>query len=229
MRPQCATHPSISPPSVARCTLTTWECAAFSATWQGALGSNVSTARTVVGGGFLATLPIARTFHASVMSCCGTPAAKKGADEKNRQYPQYPTQSPVNQQPSPQPGLGWQEKPYQPPSIPSPPPTHYSHGTSHSPPPQSTLNHSYQQPGFNPNNLGGTTYPAPSITRPPPSLPPSPPPVGSYGPISTVSPLSPTKGYTIPTDEGKLSVSIDFGMSTLNSLEHPSRSLTPLS
>lgn len=156
------------------------------------------------------------------MSCCGTPTANKGADEKNRQYPQYPQQSPINQQPGPQPGLGWQEKPYQPPTIPSPPPTHYSHGTSHSPPPQSTFSNSYQQPGFNPNNLSGMAYPAPSVVRPPPSSPPSPPPFGSYGPISTVSPLSPTKGYAIPTDEGKLSVSIDFGMLSLSSLEHPS-------
>jgi hypothetical protein len=67
-------------------------------------------------------------FYVPTMSCCGTPAGKKGADEKNRPYSQYPQQSPINQQPGPQPGLGWQEKPYQPPTIPSPPPTHYSHG-----------------------------------------------------------------------------------------------------
>ena len=160
-------------------------------------------------------------FHASPMSCCGTPAKNKGADEKNRPYPQYPQQSPINQQPSPQPGLGWQEKPYQHPTIPSPPPTLYSHGTSHSPPPQSHFSNSYQQSGFNPSTLSGTTYQAPSIIRPPPSLPPSPPPVGVYGPVSTVSPPPPTKGYTVPTDEGKLSVSIDFGTSIPNSLWHP--------
>jgi hypothetical protein len=190
----------------------------------------VSTARlgAATARGFFAALSITRRFHASAMSCCGTPATQQAADEKNRQYPQYPQQSPVNQQPSPQPGLGWHEKPYQPPTIPSPPPTHYSHGTSHSPPPQSTFGQSYQQPGLSPNNSSGTTYPVPSVVRPPPTLPPSPPPVGSYGPISSVSPLPPTKGYAVPTDEGKLSVSIDFGMLTLSSLEHPSRSLTPL-
>ena len=151
-------------------------------------------------------------FNASTMPCCGTPAGNKGVDEKNHVYPQYPQQSPINQQPGPQPGLGWQEKPYQPPTIPSPPPTHYSHGTSHSPPP-SNFNHSFQQSGFNPSTLSGTTYQTPSIIRPPPSLPPSPPPVGGYGPISTVSPPPPAKGYVVPTDEGKLSVSIDFGAS----------------
>lgn len=158
------------------------------------------------------------------MSCCGTLAGRKGAEEKNRPYSHYPQQSPINQQPSPLPGLGWHEKPYQPstiPPIPSPPPTHYSHTTSHSPPP--TLNNSYPQPGFNSSVLSGTTYQVPSIIRPPPSLPPSPPPVGSYGPISTVSPPPQAKGYIIPTDEGKLSVSIDFGMSIPNLLEPSSR------
>lgn len=150
-------------------------------------------------------------------SCCGTPAGNQGADEKKLPYSQYPQQPPINQQPGPQPDLGWQEKPYQPPNVPSPPPTHYSHGTSHSPPP-SNFNPSYQQSSFNTSSLSGTTYQAPSIVRPPASSPPSPPPVGSYGPISTVSPLPPMKGYAIPTDEGKLSVSIDFGMSTLDSL-----------
>lgn len=156
------------------------------------------------------------------MTCCSTPAGNQSADVKNRPYSQRPQQSPINQQPGPQPGLGWQEKQYHLPTIPSPPPTHYSHATSHSPP-QSPLNHSYQQSGLNSSTLSGTTYQAPSIIRPPPSLPPSPPPVGIYGPVSTVSP-PPTKGYTIPTDEGKLSVSIDFGTSILNSSEHSSRS-----
>jgi len=161
------------------------------------------------------------------MSCCGTPAGKQGAEEKNRPYSQYPQQSPINQQPGPQPGLGWQEKPYQPPTIPpipSPPPTHYSHTTSQSPPSQNTLSYSYQQPGYNPSRMSGATYQTPPIIRPPPSLPPSPPPVGAYGPMSTVSPPPPSKGYIIPTDEGKLSVSIDFGMSIPNLLEHSPRS-----
>jgi len=167
-------------------------------------------------GGFPATL----RFHASTMPCCGTPTGKQGADVRNRPYSQYPQQSPINHQPSPHPVLGWQEKQYQPPTIPSPPLTHYSHPNSNSPPPQSILNSSYPQPGFNPSTLSGASYQTSSIVRPPPSLPPSPPPVGSYGPISTVSPPPPTKGYLIPTDEGKLSVSIDFGTSIPSSLEH---------
>ena len=148
------------------------------------------------------------------MSCCGTPAGDKAADEKNRGYPQYPQQSPINQQPGPQPGLGpWHDKQHQPPTIPSPPPTHYSHGTAHSPPPNN-FNPSYQPSMFNPSTLSGTTYhQTPSINRVQPSLPPSPPPVGPYGPVSTVSPPPQKKGYNIPTDEGKLSVSIDFGVS----------------
>jgi hypothetical protein len=149
-------------------------------------------------------------FFTFAMSCCGTPTGNQGVNEKNRPYPQYPQQSPTNQQPVPQPVLEWQEKPYQPPAIPSPPPTHYSHGTSHSPPP-TNLNPSYQQSMFNTSTLSGTTYQAPSINRPPPSLPPSPPPLGGYGPISTVSPPPQKKGYLVPSDEGKLSVSIDFG------------------
>src|SRR5579872_5021660 len=101
------------------------------------------------------------------MPCCGTPTANQGVDEKNRAFVQYPQQSPINQQPSPQPGLGWQEKPYQPPAIPSPPPTHFSHGPPQSPPP-SSFNHSYQQSTFNQSTLSGTTYQAPSVARPPP-------------------------------------------------------------
>lgn len=162
------------------------------------------------------------------MPCCGTPTANQGADQKNLSYPQYPPQSPINQQPVPQPSLGWPEKQYQPPNIPSPPPTHYSHGNSHSPPP-SHLNHSYQQPTTNASTWSGTTtYQTPSIVRPPPSLPPSPPPAGLYGPVSTVSPPPQKKGYMIPTDEGKLSVSIDFGTPSPNFSGYPSRSLMVL-
>lgn len=158
------------------------------------------------------------------MPCCGTPTGNQGAEEKNRSYSQYPPQSPINQQPGPQPGLGWQEKPYQPSAIPSPPPpTHYSYGNSHSPPPGHG-NHSYQPSTFNTSTLSGTTYQAPSIVRPPPSLPPSPPLAGGYGPVSTVSPPPPKQGYNIPTDEGKLSVSIDFGTSPPNFLQHLSPS-----
>ena len=149
----------------------------------------------------------------SLMPCCGTPVSEGGPGDKNRSYPQYPQQSPINNQPGPQSSPGWNEKPYQPPAIPSPPPTHYSHGLSHSPPP-ANLGSSYPQSTFNASSLSGTTYQASSITRPPPSLPPSPPPVGGYGPVSTVSPPPQKKGYTIPTDEGKLSVSIDFGSSS---------------
>lgn len=162
-------------------------------------------------------------FLTSTMPCCGTPATNQPTDQKNHSYNQYPPHSPINQQPSPQPGLGWQEKQYQQPEIPPPPPTHYSHETSHSPPP-SNFN-SYQPSTFNASTLSGTTYQAPSIPRPPPSLSPSPPLPGPYGrgPISTVSPAQ-NKGYVVPTDEGKLSVSIDFGKSFPNPFEHPSRS-----
>jgi hypothetical protein len=160
------------------------------------------------------------------MPCCGTPVADKGVDDKNRAYSQYPPQSPINQQPTPQPGLGWQEKPYQSPTIPSPPPTHYSHGPSHSPPPPGNLNHPYHPSSFNTSAMSGTTYQAPSINRPPPSLPPSPPPLGGYGPVSTVSPPPQKKGYTVPTDEGKLSVSIDFGTSFPSPLGYSFRPLT---
>lgn len=144
------------------------------------------------------------------MPCCGAPTGTQAIEEKNRSYPQYPQQSPINQQPSPQPGLGWEEKPYQLPSIPSPPPTHYPQVPPHSPPP-GNYNPSYQQSTYGASNLSGTTYQAPSIVRPPPSLPPSPPTIGAYGPISTVSPPPQQRGLNVPTDEGKLSVSIDFG------------------
>lgn len=144
------------------------------------------------------------------MQCCGTPSGNPGMDEKNRSYPQYPQQSPINQQPGPQLGLGWQEKPYQPPAIPTPPPTHYPQAPPHSPPP-GNFNPSYQQSTYNTSTLSGTTYQAPSIIRPPPSLPPSPPVIGAYGPVSTVSPPPQQRVPNIPTDEGKLSVSIDFG------------------
>lgn len=154
--------------------------------------------------------------------CCGEPAGQKLAN--NTRVSQYP-QSPVSQQPAPQPGLQWQEKnDYLPPHIPSPSPSHSPYGLSNSPPPQSQYN------GYTPANtstlyestLNGHAFS--TSGSPPPLLRPNPvhamgsQPPGLYNgmamgnKITSVTPATAQNGYAPASDEGKLSVSIDFGM-----------------
>lgn len=164
--------------------------------------------------------------------CCGEPADKDQAQNRYNAA-QYPA-TPIRQQPGAQPGLQWQEKnQYNPPSIPSPSPTHYPNGSPHSPPPQSQFN------GYTPANsstlyeqtINGHTFPASGHGSPPPLLRPNavhapggPPPglyngIGGGSQITSVTPAGMHTGYAPPSDEGKLSVSIDFGGSRFSQCE----------
>lgn len=152
------------------------------------------------------------------MSCCGTP---KGVKDLTNHAPLQNGQM-VNQQPSPHPGL-YQEKQFQPPSIPSPVPTHpydprgfsqSQHG-SPSPPP--------------PSQFGGmpANFQSPYSTMQSPLLQPTPAhsrgDSASPGRMSMMSPMTsstPINGgqpstFHAPSDEGKMSISIDFGESQL--------------
>lgn len=158
------------------------------------------------------------------MGCCGEPVDKPLPEESNRITP-FDSGKPVNQQPSPQSTLQWQEKPLQQPGLTTPPPV-LQYG-------QPAWNHQ-QQPGqFNPYANGPPSSPTavstnftgsangyvPTTGSPPP---------GAYRPIAAPSAVyagnggmsvsgrrttSPTtqNQFAAPSDEGKLSVSIDFG------------------
>lgn len=158
------------------------------------------------------------------MGCCGEPVDKPLPEESNRITP-FDSGKPVNQQPSPQSTLQWQEKPLQQPGLTTPPPV-LQYG-------QPAWNHQ-QQPGqFNPYANGPPSSPTAVSTNFTGSAngyvptPGSPPP-GAYRPIAAPSAVyagnggmsvsgrrttSPTtqNQFAAPSDEGKLSVSIDFG------------------
>jgi hypothetical protein len=142
------------------------------------------------------------------MGCCGEPndsskGLTNGAASHNHAI--------INQQPVPQPGLG---KPsIQSPSIPSPPLAYNSGQNGFQYPPASNLTHSTPPPQFNPSTYNGsvTNY---SLNEPLRSN--SPPHRGS-----TISPMpmlpaimgtSSAQGQSSSSpDEGRMSVSIDFG------------------
>ena len=167
------------------------------------------------------------------MSCCGEPSHKAANAQAAQQVTPFQAH-PVNQQPGPQPGLPWppSEKTFQTPSGPSPPPQAYGSWGEKSP---------NQQTTFPPYNAQGSPPPGmfPSGAMPP-QTPGSPPPGSVSSPYSTYAsstvqspPLARTtpdrsvamsvtsRGQSPPAvpqqvsygDEGKLSVSIDFGES----------------
>lgn len=167
------------------------------------------------------------------MGCCGESRSKPetNSEKQNVLDGSYP----VSQQPTPHPGLHYDEKPFQQPLISSPPPAElgdprtsangfpqqaWQQGaqTPGSPPPTSTSN------TFDPYRPAGTASPPPSgafsgttlqsyngtpLERPTPFY---------SGSVQQTVSMSATKvnGYTNPepvrtVDEGKMSVSIDFG------------------
>lgn len=149
------------------------------------------------------------------MSCCGEPKDSYN-DNANRQMP--PSNGYVTQQPGLQPGL---EKPFfQPPAISSPPPVHtfspngYGQQSpwpqnSPSPPPGA------QQPVYG-HPVNGYSVNDPIIRPPSTHQATFTPPPGSHMSMSmsppplSISPSSPQN--TQPSaDEGKMSISIDFG------------------
>jgi hypothetical protein len=155
------------------------------------------------------------------MSCCGESRPKDGVRPIGTLQP-YPI---TTQQPSPHPVITpFQEKPFQPfqpPNIVSPPPVHASphlNGGTQSPPPQSSSAH-----GPLPPNSPGPTLPqmgtySRAVVDPAGSLSPLRRPSAAYGPTRNPNILSTYQGSATPmptsippTDEGKMSVSIDFG------------------
>ncbi len=152
------------------------------------------------------------------MSCCGEPKTKN--DDQNRPVSQY-NPAFVSQQPGPTPDLS-PKTPYFQQPIASPPPVHYQNGyqpqqgwdwrpTSPpismingggSPRPPSIMNGSYSMNDSIRNRQSGSgMQPSPYS----PSLSPGSPPPMSTSPVGRMEAISP------PIDEGKMSVSIDFG------------------
>lgn len=166
------------------------------------------------------------------MSCCGT-AKTQGV---NRQEVNLSPSTPIAQQPSPHPGALFPEKQsFTAPSI-SPPPAAHTYNslnghqspppsslTSTSPPPMIPQFNSFNgdlqsQPLFDPSSMAPPFQD--NLLRPSPTYPGS---VGSrpsaYSPQAISVMPSSNAGFSPPlSDEGKMSISIDFGMSSIFSL-----------
>ena len=167
------------------------------------------------------------------MSCCGEPKNKADNEQGNRPISQF-NHAFVNQQPSPIQDLTAKPS-YQGQPLPSPPPVHLAQngyyppqqqgwdGRPSSPPPMSMIHGRTSSPrppsmsngmnGHNPSysmnssmrqsisyGMNGSPFQSSSLS------PGSPPPM-STSPVGRSEPSSP------PIDEGKMSVSIDFGTS----------------
>ncbi|OBZ74645.1 Heat shock protein 12B [Grifola frondosa] len=153
------------------------------------------------------------------MSCCGEPVDTQEANRARQANACV-----VNQQPGPQPGLQWNEKvqsPFQQPTVTLPPQAHQPGYRERQGQWDASL--STRQSQFDPYALSGSPPPG-SHVHPNPSVSVTPPPPGaapsvysgpSPSPIQTPPPLrtSPLPRSTAAGifDEGKLSVSIDFG------------------
>lgn len=149
------------------------------------------------------------------MSCCGEP---KIADEQARNRPVAQSSGYINQQPGPQVGLS-EKQGFRQPSISSPSPVHNNPygqngqqqlwgSQSPSPPPGTPWNSQYTN--VQPQNDRTSPIMRPNSTHQPSSsisamrMSPGP------GPLSP-TPLGPRREFAQPVDEGKMSVSIDFG------------------
>lgn len=192
-------------------------------------------------------------FLSESMGCCGEPVDKTSPQELNRIVP-FETKA-VGQQPSPQPGIQWQQEKqvFQQPIVPSPPPVlQYGHAQPQamqydyttkmqnsigSQPQwsQSQQFSAFTSPGLpqpsSPTMFGGSeagkftrsstpsTYVANSLNAySPPIAQPSTvhhSPGMSISDRRTASPTAQISSFVPPLDEGKLSVSIDFGESAL--------------
>lgn len=192
------------------------------------------------------------------MGCCGEPYEKQDVNNGKRDI--LDAGHPTNLQPSPHPGLQYQEKQFQPPNIPSPPPVQQFGGQQvvngsnmpfmqqqqwqqpHSPPPGASS-------PFNPYGQSSSPSPAPvssqftgttlngigsvqnfnttngmvpngGLQRPMPSYPGTP---GNPSMITTSNVTTSTlrgPDSTPLVDEGKMSVSIDFGKRLLSRYFH---------
>lgn len=151
------------------------------------------------------------------MSCCGSPRPE------GRSVPVGTTQQfPVSHQPTAHPGISpfpaAERSTFRPPNVPSPQPVHSLTplNTTHSPPPPSTTTHGSvstsppptapQMGMFNRASVGDPTGSLGPLRRPSPAYPAS----GNANLLSTHQP-SAAAPSSPPADEGKMSISIDFG------------------
>ncbi|PSS34244.1 hypothetical protein PHLCEN_2v1710 [Hermanssonia centrifuga] len=166
------------------------------------------------------------------MGCCGEPADKPIPAEGNRITP-FNTGNLVTQQPTPQSALQWQEKSiFQQSAISTPPPALQHNQNPSSPQTWGQSNGEQYNPYrassppstlLNGSTVNGHGYPASSPSPPfgqSQSSPLSKPasvyaPAGNFGMTvtgrRTTSPDGQRPEFGAPSDEGKLSVSIDFG------------------
>ena len=159
------------------------------------------------------------------MSCCGQPNNQVDNTQAAHQVTPFP-QQPISQQPGPQPSLpSWQgaEKGYQPPLGPSPPPQAHQNGWEkqqypsygmHGSPPPSSIHHTLAPSGSPPP--GSITSPsAYNMFATPLQVPGFAMTAERSVPMTVSQPSSsPPRAPHMPlSDEGKVSVSIDFGAS----------------
>ncbi|KIY62877.1 actin-like ATPase domain-containing protein [Cylindrobasidium torrendii FP15055 ss-10] len=151
------------------------------------------------------------------MSCCGESKTKASSDAQNR-ISQVPNPGYVTTQPTPTPGIDLSPKPF---NLATPPPAHigpqHSGGGYFAPPPPGAQSPWNLRPASPPTHAGTPSPRPPSLingmgspygsmnnsmraSMPYPTSPP---------PIST-SPVGSYKSTPVP-DDGKLSVSVDFG------------------
>jgi hypothetical protein len=164
------------------------------------------------------------------MNCCGEPAKKDSGANRSAPY----NAQPRSQQPGFIPGPQVQQTPFQQPSITSPAPAHqFNNGYAqdgfqqpgqtwgHTPsalPPGNQLSPYASLPGTSSPNASGTIYDGSThsynttgnqpLMRPPSAL-------RSENTSPRPMPIPQSPNFAPPSDEGKMSVSIDFGASTL--------------
>ncbi|KAK0213492.1 hypothetical protein IW262DRAFT_1516552 [Armillaria fumosa] len=155
------------------------------------------------------------------MSCCGEPK-DTNADHSNRPISQYQPQPLVTQQPSPVP-YPIAQNPFQATPISSPPPVHYGQNgygsgipwtSSPSPPPTNTMSMGASRPtsghGLN-GSIGHSFNESMSMRQSSFGMTGSHYPSPMSSPPMTTSPPARVDVAPLPPDEGKMSVSIDFG------------------
>lgn len=183
----------------------------------------------------------------TTMSCCGEATHKAANAQAAQNVTPFPSQ-PITQQPGPQSNPGWpgSEKTIPIASGPSPPPQVYQNGYGSSPNQQTTFPQypavqGSPPPGMYPNGA----MPPHTPGSPPPRNAPSPysaysstiqsPPLARTTPDRSVAMSVTSRGQTPPAlpqqmsfaDEGKLSVSIDFGESPVYAGARRRRSQLP--
>lgn len=149
------------------------------------------------------------------MNCCGE-SRQAGGDEKQVQA--EPTPFLVNQQPTGHPGAHFRQHSFTPPDILPPPATYNGNGNGYDPHKQQ-MTQTWASTGF---SSPGATSPAvpptsytplldPNVIRPNPVHAIPTPPMSITSPSRSKSSASQAPTSTTLVDEGKMSISIDFG------------------